>query len=164
MALEAILIVDLSHLQIALYPFDAHLNLLLPLFRIGGGERQKGPPYQFFPCNFCKRWNKPPKTFWLLVLTLQSKIIELKPRPPLKKSGFSGQILLKLRLWKRLSERCYSYKTLVTCPHLQYSLSQVIKCCWSRHSLELWRHQLYFEIFLISEALEKPILLTSSKL
>ena len=41
MVLEAILIVDSSHLQIALYPFDAHLNLLLPLFRIGGGEAKR---------------------------------------------------------------------------------------------------------------------------
>ena len=29
----------------------------------------------------------------------QSQIIELEPRPLLKQSGFSGQILIKLRLW-----------------------------------------------------------------
>ena len=53
-----------------------------------------------------------PKTFWLLVLThlphccdisrpylVPVLIIELEPRTPFKKSGFSGQILIKLRLW-----------------------------------------------------------------
>ena len=38
------------------------LHNLLTLFRIdrrGGG--QKGPPYQFFPCNFYKLGNYPPE-------------------------------------------------------------------------------------------------------
>ena len=29
-----------------------------------------------------------------------------KALPPLKKCGFSGQILIKLRLWQLLSQKC----------------------------------------------------------
>ena len=36
----------------------------------------------------------------------QSQIIELEPRLPLKKSGFSVQILIKLRLWYLVSQKC----------------------------------------------------------
>ena len=42
----------------------------------------------------------PPTTFSPVTSTniSQSQIIELEPRPPLKKSHFSGQLLIKLRL------------------------------------------------------------------
>ena len=45
-------------------------NQILTLFRMGGKKPPPLPP-QFFPCNFCKCKNWPPKlSDWLLVLTL----------------------------------------------------------------------------------------------
>ena len=88
----------------------------LTLFRMGEGRwvgwgGKKAPPYQFFPCNFYKCRNMLPKLsdfqfqpFWhtgvkfQVCTQYQSQIIELQPRPALKKSGFSDQILINLRL------------------------------------------------------------------
>ena len=63
-----------------------------------GGGGQKGP-LPVFPLQFLQTWELARKTFWLLVLILlprwckiprpyQSQIIELEPRPPLKKAVF----------------------------------------------------------------------------
>ena len=52
----------------------------------GGGGQKDTPPLRQTGVKF-RVWTK-----------CQSQIIELEPRPPLKKSGFSGQILIKLRL------------------------------------------------------------------
>ena len=84
--------------------FVIYFSFINPI-QDGGKGPKSPPPYQFFPCNFYKRRN-----LWLLVLIFlphwckssaqcQSQIIELEPRPPFKKSSFSGQILIKLRLW-----------------------------------------------------------------
>ena len=62
----------------------------LTLFRLGGGGGeggQKGTLHLRQTGVKFRVWTK-----------CQSQIIELEPRPPLKKSGFSGQILIKLRL------------------------------------------------------------------
>ena len=87
------------------------LVFVLTLFRMGRGRGPKRSPCQFFPCNFYKHRNQPSKLsdfqFYPFCRTgvkfqvctqFQSQIIELESRPPLKKSGFSGQILVKLRL------------------------------------------------------------------
>ena len=68
---------------------------------IQDGGRAKRPPCQFFFCNFCKRRGYPPKRsdfqFYpfchtdvkFQVLTqCQSLVIELEPRPPIKKAVF----------------------------------------------------------------------------
>ena len=77
----------------------------------GGGGGQKGPPYQFFPCNFYKRRNWPSELsdfsfnpFATLVQNIKflpsasPKFLNLNQDHPHKKSDFSGQILIKLRL------------------------------------------------------------------
>ena len=98
--------------SIGISPVSLHAFMkTLTLFRIGGWWGQKGPHQQFFPCNFYKRRNQPPnpsdfqfQPFWhtgvkfQICALYQSQIIEIQPRPPLKKSTFSGQILIKLRL------------------------------------------------------------------
>ena len=46
-------------------------------------------PQPVFPLELLQAYSLAPKTFWLLI----------EPRPALKKSGFSGQILIKIRSW-----------------------------------------------------------------
>ena len=69
-----------------------------------------------------------------------------------QKSDFSGQILMKLRLWNFFHRNTQSYQTLVTWPHLQYNLSHVIKLCWRHHEHKLWRHNFFFKIPLFKKA------------
>ena len=97
---------------------------VLTLFRMGGG------PTSFSPVTSTNiRFG--PQTSWLLVLTLlphycKISSLYLVPVPnywtwtknTLQKSDFFGQILIKLRLWQLFSQKCYSYQTLVTWPHL----------------------------------------------
>ena len=74
----------------------------------GGGEEGEAPPTSFSPVT-STNVGISPQNFLILLLTLltdcckisslylvQSQIIELEPSPPLKKSGFSGQILVIL--------------------------------------------------------------------
>ena len=73
---------------------------------VGGERGQKKPvlPYQFFPRNFYKLRNYPPKNpFATLVESFKfvprasPKLLNLN-QDHTSKSGFSGQILIKLRL------------------------------------------------------------------
>ena len=87
----------------------------LTQFRMGG---QKVPAYQFFPCNFYERrslnvgnqllklsdfqfqpfFHTGVKFQGYTQSQSQSQFIEIQPTAPLKKLGFSGQILTKSRL------------------------------------------------------------------
>ena len=81
------------------------------LFRMGGGGvRQKKAPYQFFPCNFYKRKNYPPKAFhsqfqpfchigvkFQVCTQCQSQVIELNEDHPSKK-WFSWSNLYKIEV------------------------------------------------------------------
>ena len=71
----------------------------------------------------------------------QSQIIKLKLRSSLKKKWFFWSKLYKIEVMTTFSYNCWSYKALVTCPHLQYSLCHSIKFWWRRHEQKLWHHQ-----------------------
>ena len=70
----------------------------LTLFGMGGGGGKA--PYQFFPYNLYKQ-ELVPKNFLLLVLILLPHWCKILRSylVPLKKFSFSGQIIIKLRLW-----------------------------------------------------------------
>ena len=62
------------------------------IYKITVNPIQDLPPYQFFPCYFYKR-----EISSLYLVPVPSYGIKTKTSP--QKSGFSGQILIKLRLW-----------------------------------------------------------------
>ena len=93
-----------------------------------------------------------------------SKIIELEPRPPFKMCGFSGQILIKLRLYVNFSHRIARVNKLWSHDHIYNIIFHLIKFCWWRHGEKLGWNNLYFKIPLFSEGLEYPFLLISPKL
>ena len=77
---------------------------LLTLFRMWGAGGQKGPPTSFSPV-ICTNVIFGPQNILLFSLYKNSsfyivpvQIIQLEPRPPLKKSDFFGQIYIKFRL------------------------------------------------------------------
>ena len=89
-----------------------HNNFVYILKSIQDGEGKKAPPTSFSlvtstnvglgPQNFLTFSFNPFATLeqnFKFFTYCQSQIIELEPRPPLKESYFSGQILIKVRLW-----------------------------------------------------------------
>ena len=116
--ISKIFVADLEHVLLCFKRYSTKtIIVVLVLNPIQDGVGAKSPlPYQFFPCNCCKRKTYLPKlsAFYFQFFchtgvkfqdhTLcQSKIIELEPRPQLKNFNFSGQILMKLRLYQLLS-------------------------------------------------------------
>ena len=99
---------DLKHCTLTKNP----LRRLNPIQDEGGGGAAQRPPVPVFPLYFLQTKELAPKSFWLLLLTLlpywcKISSLNLAPIPNYwtwtrttpKKSAFSGQILIKLRLW-----------------------------------------------------------------
>ena len=130
----------------------------------------KRHPLPVFPCDLSKRRNWSSKIFWLLFLRLlphyyktssQFEFIELRPRPSLKIIGFSGQTLIKFKLWY-LSHRNDNFKLWsYDLSHAKKNFSDVIdrtynirtfiskcfysKVTWSSHFCK--HHQSYNHIY-----------------
>ena len=130
---------------------------------LGRGGGAKKCPDQFFLWNFYKRRKQLLKLSdfqfqsfchsgvkFQVHTQCQYQITELEPRQFLKKSGSSGQILIKSRLWYLLSQKCQS--SLKTHEKLKELLCQ---CCFIKlhHNYTTSVAATYFLILILSQFL-----------
>ena len=111
MGLEAILIVNSSHLQIILDPFDAHLHLLLTLFRMGGGKKALHTSFslvtsenvEISPQNFLNFSLNPFNTLvgdFKVIASASPKLLNLNEDHPSKKERFFWSNPYKIEVMK----------------------------------------------------------------
>ena len=113
MDLEAILIVNSSHLQKTLNPFDVHLHLLLTLFRIGRGGGKKALHTSFSlvtsekvgisPQNFLNFSLNPFNTLvgnFKVIPSASPKLLNLNEDHPSKKERFFWSNPYKIEVMK----------------------------------------------------------------
>ena len=125
---------------------------------LSGWGKAKRPPYQFFPCDFCKRWLAR-KTFRLLVLILlphwckissiylvpvQNYQTRTKTTPQKKRFFWSNPYKIEVTitsLIEMLESPIFGHMTKFT---MQFESGNkfLLVTSWEK----LWRHNLYFKI------------------